>query len=118
MRRKPTLRAHTDRVQGLFSCLSASLGNEISGLIDPRNHLILVLEFGKFGGYNAKDDVLVLWEVGEGLETASTGCVIFEVVRVDLEVLGSKLVYNAMVKVKRTSGYLEELLGDDIVRTL
>ena len=118
MRRKSALRAHTDRIQGLLSRLSASLGNEVSSLVDPRNHLIFVLEFGEFGGYNAEDDVFVLWEVSEGLETASTGCVIFEVVCVDVEVLDIKLVYSAILKVRGISGYLEELLGDDIVRTL
>jgi hypothetical protein len=56
--------------------------------------------------------------VGEGLETASTRCVVFKVVCVDVEVLSFELVYGAIVKARRTSGYLEELLGDDIVRTL
>jgi hypothetical protein len=118
MRRKSALRAHTDRIQGLFSRLSAPLGNEVCGLVDPRNHFIFVLEFGEFGRYDAEDDVLVLWKVGEGLETASTRCVVFKVVCVDVEVLSFELVYGAIVKARRTSGYLEELLGDDIVRTL
>jgi hypothetical protein len=56
--------------------------------------------------------------VGEGLETASTGCVVFEVVCVNVEVLSFELVYGAIVKARRISGYLEELLGDNIVRTL
>jgi hypothetical protein len=118
MRRKSALRAHTDGIQGLFPRLTATLGNEVCGLVDPRNHIIFVLKFREFGSYNAEDDVLVLWEVGEGFETASTGCVVFKVICIDIEVLSFELVYGNIVMARRMNGYLEELFGNDIVCTL
>lgn len=67
--------------------LTGSLGNEIGSLVDASNHIILVLELGELGGDDTEDDILVLWELGERLETAGTGSVVFEVVSVYVQVL-------------------------------
>jgi len=93
------LRAEANALQGLLLRSAASRRDELGGLVDPLLDLLLVLQVAQLGADGSDDDVLVLGEELEGLETAGTGGVVLEVEGVDLEVG-------------------EELLGDDVVSAL
>lgn len=93
------LRRYTDTLECLLLGLAASLGDVLCSLENTGFHLLLILELRDLGANDTHDDVLVLGKELEGLETAGALGIILEVERVDVEVL-------------------EELLRDDVVRTL
>src|SRR5947209_2991814 len=87
MRGKTTLRTNTTLLDCIFMRLTSALGDPIGGLIDASDHFILILELREFRGDDAENDVLVLWKMGQRLETTCTRRVVFEIVCVDIEVL-------------------------------
>lgn len=87
MRCKPTLRTDTALLKCVLARLPSALGDPIGSLVDASNHLVLVLESRKFRRHNAENNVLVLGEVGERLEAAGAGGIVFKVVCVYIEVL-------------------------------
>lgn len=93
------LGAHIHSLESLLTSLASSLGHPLGGREDALLHLLLVLELGQLGADDADDDVLVLGEVLQGLEAARPLVVILQVEGVDVQVL-------------------EQLLGDDVVRSL
>lgn len=102
MTREPTLRTHPHPSQRFLPSLSVPLGDNFRSLINPALHLLLVFEFRELGRHDAEDDRFVLWEEGEGLKSAGTGSVVFEVVGVDvegLEELGGDSVVGAFAEV-------------------
>jgi hypothetical protein len=84
---KSALWADAALLDGIFARLTGTLRNVIGCLIDPGDHLILVLKLGELGSDDTKDDVLVLGKMRQRLETSSAWCVEFQVVRIDVEVL-------------------------------
>jgi hypothetical protein len=87
VRREPALRTDAALLDSVLARLSRALCDPISGLVDTSDHLVLVLELGELRCDDTEDDVLVLGQVGERLEATGTGCVVFEVVGVDVQVL-------------------------------
>lgn len=92
-----TLWRDTNTLEGVLSALVVALSDEVGSLVDAINHGLLVLELGELRGDDAEDDVLVLGEVLKGLEAASAGGVVLEVVGVDVEVL-KQLLCNVVVR--------------------
>lgn len=80
MASEATLRRNGQPLQRLLPTLLAAFSDVVGGFVDAVDHLLLVLELGKFGGHDADDDVLVVGEVLEGLEAAGARGVVFEVV--------------------------------------
>jgi hypothetical protein len=87
VRCKPALRADTALLDSILARLPGALCNPISSLIDTSDHLILVLELGELRSDDAENNVLVLGQVRERLEASGAGCVVFEIVGVDVQVL-------------------------------
>lgn len=94
-----TLRADADPLQGFFTCLVRSFGHKLRGLVDSLLHLLLVFQVPHFGADTANDDIFVLGQILQGLEASRPFGVVFEVERVDVEVL-------------------EQFLSDNIIRSL
>lgn len=98
MSTETTLRAEPDSLERLLLRLTRTLGHEVGGLVYSILDLFLLLQLPEFGADGADDHVLVLRQVFQGLKPACSLRVVLEVEGVDIQVL-------------------EELAGDDIVRT-
>lgn len=99
MSRESTLGADSNLLQRLLLSLSSARSHKLSGLVNPLLHLLLILELAQLGRDDTYDDVLVFGQELERLESAGTLRVVLEVECVDVELR-------------------EELLRDDVVRTL
>lgn len=99
VRSKSTLRANTDLVQSSLNRDVVTLGNDLGSIEHAGLHLLLVLHSGKLAGDNAQDDILVWWQVLEGLETTGTLGVVLQVIGVHVQLL-------------------EQLDGDAVIATL
>lgn len=101
---KPALRANTTLLQRLLNRNPITLSNELSSLIHPLLHRLLVLELRELRGHDAQNDVLVTGQFLEGLEAASTLGIVLKVVGVDVELLeelGGDAVIAALGEVAR-----------------
>ena len=87
MRCESTLRADTALLDGVLVRLASALCDPLSSLVDTSDHLFLVLELGELRCDDTEYDVLVLGKVSKRLEASSTGCVVFEVVGIDVQIL-------------------------------
>lgn len=110
MRCETALGADTALLDRVLARLSGTLGNPVRSLVDTRNHLLLVLELGELRGDHTKDNILVLGQVLERLEATGAGCIVLEVVCVDVQVL-EELLRNVVVCA------LGEVTAADVVTT-
>lgn len=110
---KPTLRANTNLLQSLLSSDTVALGDELSGLVHPLLHLLLVLQLGELAGHHSQDHVLVFGELLERLEASSARGVVLEVVGVDVEFL-KELGGNAVVATLGEMTAANEVAATDV----
>jgi hypothetical protein len=114
VRCETALGTNTTLLDRIFSRLSSTLCDPVGSLVDASNHLVLVLESGELGGDYTKNDVLVLGEVGKGLEATSARRVILEVVSVNVKVLQALAASSERV----ITTYLEQLLCNGVISAL
>lgn len=105
---KPTLRAHTQSPQGFFSTLVIALRDKISSLIHPLLHLIHVFLLREFASDDTEYDVLVLRQALQRLKASCSGCVVFEIVCINVQVL-EELLCNTVVATFREVAAVDEI---------
>lgn len=82
---EPTLRRHSELIERLLSTLSSPLRYKIRRLLDPLDHVLLLLELGKLGRYDSEDHVLILGKMLQRLESACSGSIVLEIESVAIQ---------------------------------
>ncbi|KAI6753420.1 hypothetical protein HG531_005589 [Fusarium graminearum] len=72
------LGADADRLESLLKAAALAVGDDLGSVKDSVLDDLGVLQLGLLGGDDTEDDVLVLGEETEGLETAGAGVVVLE----------------------------------------
>ena len=99
MRTESALGTDPDPLEGLLTSLSRPLRHKLGGLVDLLLRGLLVFQLPQFGADTPNNHVLVLGQELERLEPAGALGVVFQIERVDVEVL-------------------KEPFGNDVVRAL
>lgn len=105
---KATLRVHNRSPQGFFSTLVIALCDKISSLIHPPLHLIHVFLLREFASDDTEYDVLVLRQALQRLKASCSGCVVFEIVCINVQVL-EELLCNTVVATFREVAAVDEI---------
>jgi hypothetical protein len=98
------LRADTNCLESLLKAATLTISDDLGSVENSVLDDLGILELGLLGGDDTEDDVLVLGEETEGLETAGAGVVVLEeegVVVEGLEELFGDLFVGALAKVHR-----------------
>ena len=114
MTRKPTLRTNTHPLQRLPHTLSTTLRNKLRSLQNPPLHLLQILQRRKFTRNDAQNHILVFRERLQRFEAAGARGVVFEVVRVDVEVL-EEFLGDAVVAAFGEVAAVDEVAAADVV---
>lgn len=72
------LGADANRLESLLKAAALAVSDDLGSVEDPVLDDLGVLQLGLLGGDDTKDDVLVLGEETEGLETTGAGVVVLE----------------------------------------
>ena len=86
---KSTLRRNTNLQKSLFSTLTGSFSDKVCCLVHSLDHVLRIFQLGEFWSDDTKNDIFVLWEIFEWFESTCSWSIVFEVVRVDVQVLHS-----------------------------
>lgn len=87
MRCESTLWTDTALLKSILARLACAFCNPISSLVDTSNHFILALELGEFRSDDTEHNVFILRKICKRFEAAGTGCIVFEIIGVDVQVL-------------------------------
>jgi hypothetical protein len=99
VRSKTTLRRNTHTLQSLLSRLPTALGNEISSLVHSLYHLLLVLQLRELASNNTQDNILVLGQMLQRLETSCARGIVLEVISIHIQILeefGGNVIVSAL----------------------
>ncbi len=97
MRTEPALRTDADPLERLLARLAGPFSHKVRSLIYPSLRLLFVLQLPQLGTDTTDDDILVLGQELERLESAGPLGVIFQIEGVDVQIL-KQLLRNDVVR--------------------